>query len=181
MNEAVHAKFGMGAFVLRKEDDRFATGSGRYTDDVSPDGVLYGYVLRSPYAHASFTIEDLDAAKNAHGVHLVLTGADVTHLQGLANATPIKNEDGSPIVNRDIPVLCTDTVKHVGDAVAFIVADSTVQAKDASELIDIDYDALPVVVDTEEALSPEAPLVYEDAGSNLAFTTFLGDLSLIHL
>lgn len=175
MNETVHAKFGMGASVLRKEDNRFATGTGAYTDDFSPEGTLHGFVLRSPYAHATFTITDIDAAKSADGVHLVLTGADLGHLKPLVNSTSVRNEDGSPIVNRDIPVLCTDTVKYVGDAVAFIVADSVAQAKDASELIEVDYSSLPVVVDTEEALNADSPLVYEDAGSNLAFTTFLGD------
>lgn len=180
MNEIVQtkfgqAKFGMGASVLRKEDDAFATGKGRYTDDVTAEGLLHGYVLRSPYAHATFKINDIAGAQEVEGVHLVLTGADLSHLNPLENSTPIKNRDGSKIVNQNIPVLCTDTVRHVGDAVVFIVADSVAIAKDASELIDIDYDALPVTVDTEATLDKDAALVYPDAGSNLAFTTFLGD------
>ena len=99
------AKFGMGASVLRKEDDAFATGHGRYTDDVAVEGMLVGYVLRSPYAHAKFVINDISAASEMPGVHLVLTGADVAHLNPLENSTPIRNRDGSKIVNRNIPVL----------------------------------------------------------------------------
>jgi len=180
MNEIVQgkfnqAKFGMGASVLRKEDDAFATGHGKYTDDFSVDGMLFGYVLRSPYAHAEFIINDVAEAEAAKGVHLVLTGKDVTHLNPLKNSTPIKNHDGSPIDNRDLPVLCLDTVKHVGDAIAFIVADSLAEAKDASELIDVDFDMLPVVVDTEAALDEGAALVYPETGTNEAFKTFLGD------
>ncbi|MCB1416216.1 MAG: xanthine dehydrogenase family protein molybdopterin-binding subunit, partial [Nitratireductor sp.] len=175
MNELVHAKFGMGASVLRKEDDAFATGHGRYTDDIKAEGMLHGYVLRSPHAHARFRIADVAAALEADGVHLVLTAADTAHLQPLKNITPIKNGDGSPIINRDLPVLCDDIVRHVGDAIAFVVADSVAQARDASELIEVEFEDLDVVVDTEGALAKDAPLVYPEAGTNLAFTSFLGD------
>ncbi len=180
MNESAHkkfgtAKFGMGASVLRKEDDAFITGKGRYTDDISPEGTLKGFVLRSPYAHADFVIRDISAAEAVEGIHLVLTGKDLAHLKPLANTTPIKNRDGSKIHNRDIPVLCLDRVRYVGDAVAFIVADSVEIAKDASELIEIDYEMLPAVVDTEGALDEDAARVYTDETGNLAFTTFLGD------
>ncbi|MCO5134757.1 MAG: xanthine dehydrogenase family protein molybdopterin-binding subunit [Phyllobacteriaceae bacterium] len=175
MNELVHAKFGMGASVLRKEDDAFATGHGRYTDDIKAEGMLHGYVLRSPYAHARFRAADVAAALEADGVHLVLTAADTAHLQPLKNITPIKNGDGSPIINRDLPVLCDGIVRHVGDAIAFVVADSVAQARDASELIEVEFEDLDVVVDTEGALAEDAPLVYPEAGTNLAFTSFLGD------
>ncbi|WP_075995867.1 xanthine dehydrogenase family protein molybdopterin-binding subunit [Salaquimonas pukyongi] len=175
MNETVHAKFGMGASVLRTEDDAFATGQGRYTDDIKAEGMLHGYVLRSPHAHARFTITDTSAARQADGVHLILTAADIAHLKPLSNVTPIRNEDGSEIVNRDLPVLCDGIVRHVGDAIAFIVADSTAEARDAAELIEVDFEDLDVVIDTEGALDEDAPLVYPQAGTNLAFTTFLGD------
>jgi len=171
-----NVKFGMGAPLLRKEDNALSTGHGRFTDDVSPKGVLHGFVLRSPYAHARFSIGDLTDAKSVPGVHLVLTAADVTHLNPLKHSTSIKNMDGTVITNRDIPILCADTVRHVGDAVAFIVADSLALAKDASELIEVDYhEPLSVVVDTEKSLDGDAALVYPEAGTNLAFTTFLGD------
>lgn len=175
MNEAVHAKFGMGAPVRRKEDDAFITGRGCYSDDVRPDGTLYGYVLRSPYGFADFTIGDLEAARAAEGVHLVLTAADIGHLEPMPHITATRNEDGSPVVSRDIPILCDGTVRHVGDAIAFIVADSPGLARDAAELIEIDFEDRDCVVDTAAALEPDAPLVYPEAESNLAFTLFLGD------
>jgi carbon-monoxide dehydrogenase large subunit len=166
----------MGASVLRKEDNALATGRGRFTDDISPIGVLHGYVLRSPHAHAKFTITDTSTALASPGVHLVLTAADITALNPLKHSTQIKNMDGSAITNRDIPVLCSDTVRHLGDAVAFIVADSVAQAKDAAELIAVDYhETLPVVVDTVKSLDTDSALVYPEAGTNLAFTTFLGN------
>ncbi len=169
-------KFGMGASVLRKEDDRLATGRGRYTSDVSPDGVLYGYVLRSSHANASFNTINTSAARQADGVRLVLTGKDVSHLNPLRHSSVIRdNADGSKIEPRNIPLLCMDRVRHVGDAVAFIVADTTGQARDAAELIEVDYHNLPVVVDTEGSLDAKAPIVHEDTRSNLAFETFLGD------
>ena len=180
MNEIVqpkigHVRFGMGAPVLRKEDNAFITGKGRYTDDIAPDRALHGYVLRSPHAHAEFTIGDVMAALESPGVHLVLTAKDTAHLKPLPNVTSIKNRDGSAIINRDIPILCDGVVRHVGDAIAFIVADSVAEARDAAELIEVDFDTLPVAVDTVACLAEDAPLVYPQAGTNLAFTTFMGD------
>lgn len=175
MNEVVHAKFGMGASVRRKEDDAFATGAGRYTDDVQPDGALRAYLLRSPHGHARFTLGDIEAARAAPGVHLVLTAADISGLKPMPHTTPTRNADGSAIINRDIPLLCDGIVRHVGDAIAFIVADTLAQARDAAELIEIDFDPLECVVGTAGALEEGAPLVYPEAGTNLAFTLFLGD------
>ena len=175
MNKAIHAKFGMGASLLRKEDNAFITGKGCYTDDKTAEDILFGYVLRSPAAHAKFKIEDTSGAKAHPGVHAVLTADDVAHLNPLTNIVPIKQPDGSMNATRDIPVLCKDTVRHVGDALCFIVADSVAIAKDASELIEIDFEFLPAGVDTEEALKEDAVLVYEDGGKNLAFTHFTGD------
>lgn len=175
MNETVHAKFGMGASVLRTEDDAFTTGQGRYTADVQPSGVLQAYVLRSPHAHAKFEIGDLSDARSAEGVHAVYTAGDVADLKPIRHTTGMKNADGSSIVNRDIPVLCDGVVRHVGDAIAVIVADTVDQAKDAADLIEIDFEMQPAIADTAAALGGDVPLVYEDAGTNLAFTLFLGD------
>lgn len=175
MNEIRHAKFGMGAAVRRKEDNAFLKGEGTYSADVQPTGALQSFVLRSPYAHAKFEIEDISAAKEADGVLLILTGADVSHLKGLPLIAGMKNKDGSEVTKRDIPILCSDTVRHVGDAVAFIVADSVAQARDAAELIEIDYDDLPVIADTAKALDKDSPLVYDGEDGNLAFTLFMGD------
>jgi len=175
MNEITHAKFGMGASVLRKEDTAFITGQGCYTDDKTDSEVLFGYVLRSPAAHAKFRINSIQHALDHPGIHAVLTAEDVEHLNPLENLVPVKQPDGSMNAKRNIPILCKDTVRHVGDAICFIVADSLAIAKDAAELIDIDFDILPAVVDTSAALQENAVKVYEDGDHNLAFTHFMGD------
>ncbi len=168
-------KFGMGASVLRLEDQAFITGKGRYTDDVAPEGLLHGYVLRSPVAKAAFTIGSLEAARAAPGVHLVLTGEDVADLGALKSKAMQRQPDGTKAPTRDIPILCRDRVSYVGDAVAFIVADSRALAQDASELIEVDYDSEDAAAGTAAALDPETPLVWPELGSNRAFTYQLGD------
>jgi len=168
-------KFGMGASVLRVEDAAFITGKGRYTDDIAPEAVLHGYVLRSPVANAAFTIASVEAAKAAPGVHLVLTGADVAHLADLKSGAMQKQPDGSRAPTRDIPILCRDRVHYVGDAVAFVVADTRAMAQDAAELIEIDYQDEDAIAETARALDPDAPLVWPDAGTNKAFVYELGD------
>ena len=168
-------KFGMGASVLRVEDRAFITGRGRYTDDIQPAGVLHGYVLRSPVAKAKFTVGPLDAARAAPGVRLVLAGADIPHIADLQSGAMQKQPDGTRAPTRDIPVLCRDRVQYVGDAVAFIVADTRVQAQDAAELIEVDYDAEDAVSGTAAALDPASPLVWPELGSNSAFTYHLGE------
>lgn len=171
-------KFGMGASVLRKEDDAFITGRGRYTDDIAPDGALFGYVLRSPVAKGSFSIASVEAAREAEGVHLVLTGADLAHLGDLVSPAMQKQPDGSRAPTRDIPILCRDRVQHVGDAIAFIVAETREQAQDAAELIDVDFDPEDAAADTRTALGADSPLVWPELGSNRAFQYQLGDKAL---
>ncbi|OQM73588.1 xanthine dehydrogenase family protein molybdopterin-binding subunit [Manganibacter manganicus] len=171
----VTPKFGMGASVLRLEDAAFIQGRGRYTDDIQPDGVLHGYVLRSPVAKGKFSIASTEAAKAAPGVHLVLTGADVAHLADLKSGVMQKQPDGTIAPTRDIPILCRDRVQYVGDAVAFVVADSRELAQDAAELIEVDYDAEDAASGTAHALDPETPLVWPELGSNRAFTYHVGD------
>ena len=168
-------KFGMGASVLRKEDDAFISGKGRYTDDFSPEGVLHLHVLRSPTAKARFTIASVEAARASPGVHLVLTGADLAPLGDLKSGAMQKQPDGTRAPTRDIPILCRDQVNYVGDAVAFIVADSRAMAQDAADLIEVDYQELEAVVGTDRALDPDAELVWPDLGSNRAFHYALGD------
>ena len=172
---AITPKFGMGASVLRVEDGAFITGKGRYTDDIRLDGVLHGYVLRSPVANGRFTIGALEAARPAPGVHLVLTGEDVAHLGGLKCGVMQPQPDGTRAPTRDIPILCRDHVHYVGDAVAFVVADSRAQAQDAAELIEVDYDAEEAAADTATALDPATPLVWPELGSNRAFFHHFGD------
>ena len=169
-------KFGMGASVLRKEDDALITGRGRYTDDFSLEGMLHGYVLRSPVAKARFSIGSLDAAREIPGVHLILTGVDVAHLKDLrVEGRMPRQPDGSRAPSRDIPILCRDRVHYVGDAVAFIVADSRFAAQDAAELIEIDYEDEEPAISTASALDPDAPLVWPELGSNQAFLYRIGD------
>ncbi|MBZ0162347.1 MAG: xanthine dehydrogenase family protein molybdopterin-binding subunit [Notoacmeibacter sp.] len=167
-------KFGMGASVLRKEDKTFIRGKGRFTDDINPKGVLHGYVLRSPVANGSFTINSVDDAKAAPGVRLVLTGADLVHLGDLKSGVMRPQPDGTIASTRDIPILCRDSVRHVGDAVAFVVADSRALAQDAAELIDIDYEIEDAVADTARALDADAPLAWPGSETNRAFVNHVG-------
>jgi carbon-monoxide dehydrogenase large subunit len=167
-------KFGMGASVRRLEDENFITGRGRYTDDIAPQGALHAFVLRSPVANGTFTIGSTEAAAAAPGVRLVLTAADIAHLKDLKSTSIQKGPDGRRAPTRDIPLLCRDRVRHVGDAVAFVVADSRAQAQDAAELIEVDYDAEPAAAATATALDPETPLVWPELGSNRALEYQLG-------
>ncbi len=171
----VTPKFGMGASVLRLEDNAFITGRGRYTDDIQPEGTLHGYVLRSPVAKGKIKLGALEAAKSAPGVHLVLTGADLAHLKPLKSGAMQKQPDGTRAPTRDIPILCQDQVQHVGDAVAFVVADTRALAQDAAELIEVDYDSEPAAVATATALDKDTPLVWPELGTNRALTYHLGD------
>ena len=168
-------KFGMGASVLRLEDQTFVTGKGRYTDDIAQAGVLHGYVLRSPFANAHFSIASVEAANASPGVRLILTGADLTHIRDLRSKSMARQPDGTTAPTRDIPILCRDQVHYVGDAVAFIVADSRAMAQDAADLIEIDYDSRDAAAKTETALDGDAPLVWPELGTNRAFTYHHGD------
>jgi len=172
-------KFGMGASVLRKEDVAFITGKGRYTDDIPVGAPLHGYVLRSPIANGAFEIRSVEAARSADGVRLVLTAADVTHLGDLKSGVMQKQPDGTRAPTRDIPILCRDRVHYVGDAVAFVVAETRAQAQDAAELIEIDFEAEDATASTSAALDTGAPLVWPELASNKAFEYRLGDSSKV--
>ncbi|CAN5242644.1 xanthine dehydrogenase family protein molybdopterin-binding subunit [soil metagenome] len=168
-------KFGFGQPVRRVEDQRLTTGTGRYTDDTALEGALHAFVLRSQYAHATFAIRDKDAARAMKGVKLILTGADVSHLGDLPCKGLIKTISGEPVNPLPVPVLPMDTVRHVGEAVAFIVAETLDQARDAAEAIDIEWTALPSVTGIEAALDPKAPQVWPDRPGNVAFEAQQGD------
>jgi aerobic carbon-monoxide dehydrogenase large subunit len=175
------AKFGVGQPVRRVEDQRFITGAGRYTDDIDLDGQAYIAVVRSPEAHARITSIDVDAAKTAPGVLAVVTGSEYVKTGGnaLPCGIPMENRDGSQGRNRLRPVLCTDRVRHVGDNVAFVVAETVSQAKDAAELVAVDYQSLPVVADTETACEAGQPLVHDDVPNNLSFDWEYGDRAAV--
>lgn len=172
-------KFGIGQPVRRVEDRRFVTGAGRYTDDVEPEGCLRGFVVRSPHAHARFTIGGLDAARDMPGVHTVLTQADLMHLGSLPCAVPIRNSDGSRMVMPPYTVLARDVVRHVGDAVAFVVADTLDEARDAAEALDIAWAPMPAVIGISGAEAEGAPRVWDNVAGNVAFDMEIGERDLV--
>jgi carbon-monoxide dehydrogenase large subunit len=172
---------GIGAAVRRREDFRFLTGQGTYTDDIDRPGQVHGYILRSPHAHARITGIDTSAALAAPGVVAVLTGADVAadKINGLPCGWLIHNKDGSPMTEPPHPILVADKVRHVGDQVALVIAESRDQAKDAAELILVDYEELPAVVTSTDALKTAAALVHDQAAGNLCFDWHLGDAAAV--
>ena len=157
-------KFGIGQPIRRVEDFRLLTGGGNYLDDYAPDKCLHAVVLRSPYAHASFTFTDLDTARGMKGVKLILTAAEVAHLGDVPCQAAMPNFDGTKSHVADIPVLARGVVKHVGDAVAFVVAESVAQARDAAEAIGVEYEILPAVADRAQRDRPGAPAVWSERG-----------------
>jgi len=165
-------KFGFGQALTRKEDDALLRGAGHYVADFVPAGTLHAVVLRSPHAHARFRFGDLNKARSMPGVRLLLAGGDVAELGPLPMTAAI------PDVATVVPpyaILVRDTVRHVGDAVAFVVADTLAQAKDAAEAIAIDWQPLPPVVGAVTALKSGSPQVWPQAAGNLAFETSIGD------
>ncbi|HLG48900.1 MAG TPA: xanthine dehydrogenase family protein molybdopterin-binding subunit [Reyranella sp.] len=172
------AKFGIGDSVRRLEDPRLLTGGGRYTDDTrlgAPAARMY--VLRSPHAHADLKKVDVSAAKKAPGVLAVFTGADVEK-EGFGDVpclVPLENRDGTPRADTSRPMLAKDRVRHVGDPVALVVAETLDQAKDAAELIEVDYAPRPHTVGTYESAQPGAPLVHDHIKDNIAFDWAMGD------
>ena len=174
MSQTVH-KFGVGASALRKEDDSFLRGKGRFTDDIRVDGCLRGFVLRSPVANGGFKTGSLKEAKAAPGVRLILTSKDLRHLGKLVCHRAPGKPDGAAWPTRDIPILCEKEVSHVGDAVAFIVADTLFDAQNAAELVPIDYDSRPAIASTAKALDEDAPLAAKGLKSNLAYIEHYGN------
>jgi carbon-monoxide dehydrogenase large subunit len=168
---------GIGAAVRRKEDQRFITGKGHYTDDINRPGQGYAYFLRSPHAHAKIKSIDSQAAAAMPGVSAVLTGAELNadKIGNLICGWMITSKDGSPMKMAPHPALARGKVNHVGDALALIVADTLAQAKDAAEKVKVDYEVLPVVTDPGQAQSPGAPQIHELAARNTIYQWHLGD------
>ena len=168
-------KFGFGQALSRKEDAAFVRGAGCYVADHAPAGALHAVVLRSPHAHARFRITDVARAKGMPGVALVLTGEDTAELGDLPCQGVIPETE---LAVPPYPVLARDEVRHVGDAAAFVVADTLDRARDAAEAIAIEWDALPHVIGAVSALESGAPPVWPPTiapRANLAFETRLGD------
>ena len=168
---------GIGASVLRKEDFRFITGKGQYTDDINRQGQAYAYFLRSPHAHATIKKLDISAAKKAAGVVGVLTGDDLAadKVGGLICGWMIHNKDGSPMKAGAHPALAQGKVRYVGDHVAVVIADTYSQAKDAADLIVVEYGVLPAVVDMNDAVKKGATVIHDVASDNRVYDWHLGD------
>ncbi|WP_429815122.1 xanthine dehydrogenase family protein molybdopterin-binding subunit [Ensifer sp. B1-9] len=168
---------GIGARVARKEDKRFLTGKGRYTDDMSVPGMKYAVFVRSPHAHAKILKVDASAAKGMPGVIDVLDGKQLL-ADGIGNLIcgwMIHSKDGTPMKMGAWRPLAHEAVRYVGDAVAIVVADSVAEARDAAEAVVVDYQELPVVTDASKALEPGQPQLHPEAANNLIFDWELGD------
>jgi aerobic carbon-monoxide dehydrogenase large subunit len=179
---------GIGDSVRRKEDLRLVTGQGCYSDDFNFPGQAYGATLRSPHAHARIRSIDVAAARTMPGVLAVLTGHDaradglkaIPHLAG-AGAPPdvvLKNRDGSPVPVAPHHILPIDRVRHVGTAIAFVIAETVAAAKDAAERIVVDYQVLPAVTDARAAVEPGAPRLYDDL-PNIMIDAEVGDATSV--
>jgi carbon-monoxide dehydrogenase large subunit len=170
-------QFGIGQAVERIEDQRLLTGGGNYADDVRLDGAAHAFVLRSPHAHAAIAALDTAAARTAPGVLLVLTGDDVAAdgLGPLKCMNPVRNIDGSDRSDTYRPILAQQRVRYVGDPVAMVVAETLAAARDAAELIEVEYDMLPATADTFGSAQPGAPQIWDDAPDNLCFDWGKGD------
>ena len=171
------ANYKIGKATKREEDLRILRGRGRYVDDFKLYNMARGHVLRSPYAHAEIKSIDVSVAKASPGVLLVLTGDDYLR-RGLGTLLPMlatKMSDGSDGFVTPQPLLATDRVRFVGEAVAFIVAETHAQAQDAAELINVEYSPLPSVIRTEDASSPDSVTLWEGSPNNEAFFHAEGD------
>jgi len=165
----------IGESIKRVEDHRFITGAGEYTDDIVLPRMTHAYILRSHLAHAKIRSVDTTAAKSADGVVAVFTGEDVAHINGIPTGWQVNFTDGEVMREPKHPLLVKDKALHVGDGVAIVIAESKEQARDAADLIEVDYEELSVVVDASKALEAGAPMVHDELPDNRAFDWQLGD------
>ncbi|WP_270936438.1 xanthine dehydrogenase family protein molybdopterin-binding subunit [Falsiroseomonas oryzae] len=172
-------KFGIGQPVPRAEDPTLLTGRGRYTDDVALPGQVWAVMVRSPYAHGVIRGIGTDAARAMPGVLGVWTGADLAGYAPMTCAMPLKNADGSALRSTKRPPLAVDKVRHVGDPVAFVVAETRAQAKDAAEAVELDIEPLDAVVDASAAAAPGAPQLYDELPGNLVLDFAAGDAAKV--
>ena len=164
----------IGQSVERREDSRFLTGQGQYTDDITLHGQSYGFFLRSPYAHARITSIDTTAAAAAPGVLGIYTGEHFKAVGGLPCGWLINSLDGSPMKEPKHPVLADGKVRYVGDRVALVVADTLEQARSAALLIEVGYEELTPVVDTGKAFGAGSS-VHDEAPDNQCYHWGIGD------
>ena len=168
---------GIGAAVRRKEDFRFITGKGQYTDDVTRPGQTYIHFIRSPHAHAKIKSIDSSAAKGMPGVVAVLTGKELADdkIGNLICGWAITSKDGTPMKMSAHPAIAADKANHVGDAVAVVIAETLDQAEDAAEYVKVDYEVLPAVADPAKAQAAGAPLIHDVAPNNTIYQWHLGE------
>ncbi|MEA2823338.1 MAG: aerobic carbon-monoxide dehydrogenase large subunit [Bradyrhizobium sp.] len=174
-------KFGVGQPVLRKEDDTLVRGKGKYTDDFNLPGQAYAWIVRSSHAHGIIRGIDTSAAKTMPGVLGVWTGTDLASA-GYGPYTcglPLKSRDGTPLLQTNRTALMSDKVRYVGDPVAFVVAETLAQARDAAEAVVLDIEPLPAVTSAEEAAKPGAPQLYDHIPNNVALDYHYGDTAKV--
>ncbi len=172
---------GIGAPVRRKEDQRFITGKGQYTDDINRPGQAYAVFVRSPHAHANIKRIDTAAAMKSPGCHAVYTGADIAQdkVGGLICGWMIHSKDGSPMKAGAHPALAQGKVRYVGDHVAVVIGETLAQAKDAAELVTVDYEPLTAVVDLATAQNAGQPQIHAEAPNNTVYQWHLGDKAAV--
>jgi carbon-monoxide dehydrogenase large subunit len=170
---------GIGASVRRVEDQRFITGAGQYVDDINRPGQTYAVFVRSPHAHARINGIDTAAASSAPGVLAVFTGADLAKdkIGGLICGWMIHSKDGSPMKAGAHPALAVGKVRYVGDHVAVVIAETLAQARDAAELVDVDYEPLDAAVETATTQESGKPQLHDEAPNNTVYEWHLGDKS----
>ena len=168
---------GIGASVKRKEDHRFLSGNGNYTDDINRPGQLYAYIKRADRPHARINGIDAASAKATPGVVAVFTGADMQadNVGGIPCGWQIHNKDGSPMAEPAHPVLAVGKVRFVGDAIAVVIAETRQTAKDAAEALAIDYEDLPAVASVLDAVKPGAGVLHDEAPGNVCYDWHIGD------
>jgi carbon-monoxide dehydrogenase large subunit len=174
-------KYGVGQPVRRKEDDTLVRGKGKYTDDFTLPNQAYAWMVRSSHAHGIIKGIETSAAKAMPGVLGVWTGADLasSNYNPFTCGLPLKNRDGSPLKQTNRLALPTDKVRFVGDPIAFVVAETLAQARDAAEAIELDIEPLPAVTNAAEAAKPGAPLLYDHIPGNVALDYHYGDAARI--
>ncbi|MES1213905.1 MAG: xanthine dehydrogenase family protein molybdopterin-binding subunit [Bacteroidota bacterium] len=165
----------IGKSVKRVEDKRFVTGMGRYTDDIVLPHQTYASFVRSPYAHAKILSVDITAAKAMPGVVAIYTGKDVIDVNGVPCGWQVNFKNGDTMKEPKHPLLVADKARHVGDAIAIVIAETPEQAVDAAQSVNVEYEELPCVVNAAEAVKPGAPLVHDDVAGNICYDWALGN------